>query len=276
MSTSISCVRLTAHHAPAPMHVHLETFDEAASLMLQEHCTRNALRIWERHAKDHQGAPGSALMPLLLDDYKVGSELLFVGMNPSFSLNAIRRILDAEFPGEKRDIETFFAWDTRRRVDELVRFESKARCVYKKFFKPLENFAQAAGAQSHAHIDMFLMRHTKQNQVTKAYGKGFSELSAKPFMVEQFDLFKHTLEAMRPKVVVVANAGASSIARIGLDLKSPDGGRTYRWSAMPNVFIFLSGMLSGQRALDIYSTARLALDVRAALVAAEGAPSAAE
>jgi hypothetical protein len=40
---------------------------------------------------------------------------------------------------------------------------------------------------------------------------------------------------------------------------------------MPNVPIFLSGMISGQRALDTYSRARLALDVEAVLIAGKEA-----
>jgi hypothetical protein len=89
------------------------------------------------------------------------------------------------------------------------------------FFKPLRDFAAATGARTHAHIDMFLMRHTAQKDVMKAYGDSFQKLKRKPFMLEQFELFKGTMKAMRPKVVLVANAGASDIALEGLKLTSP-------------------------------------------------------
>jgi hypothetical protein len=118
------------------------------------------------------------------------------------------------------------------------------------------------------------MRHTEQKDVVKAYGDSFAKLKRKPFMLEQFDLFKFTMKAMRPSVVLVANAKASDIAYEGLKLTSPDRERSYRWSEMPDVPIFLSGMLSGQRALDTYSRARLALDVEAALAAANEAAAA--
>jgi hypothetical protein len=89
------------------------------------------------------------------------------------------------------------------------------------FFKPLRDFAAATGARTHAHIDMILMRHTAQKDVMKAYGDSFQKLKRKPFMLEQFELFKGTMKAMRPKVVLVANAGASDIALEGLKLTSP-------------------------------------------------------
>jgi hypothetical protein len=226
-------------------------------------------------------APGAALMPLLLEDYRVEADLLFVGMNPSFSPDDVERILHREFPEDRPEVSAFFAWDmgcdSQRldsRVDQIVRFEAKARVVYDKFFKPLGDFAAATGARTHAHIDMFLMRHTEQKDVVKAYGDSFAKLKRKPFMLEQFDLFKFTMKAMRPSVVLVANAKASDIAYEGLKLTSPDRERSYRWSEMPDVPIFLSGMLSGQRAVDTYSRARLALDVEAALAAANEAAAA--
>jgi hypothetical protein len=72
----------------------------ATSDDLREHCTREALRIWTSYAKDHPAAPGAALMPLLLEDYRVDADLLFVGMNPSFSPEAVERILHRD-PGRQ-------------------------------------------------------------------------------------------------------------------------------------------------------------------------------
>lgn len=238
---------------------------------LREHCKREAIRIWRDHAGSHGGAPGAALMPLLLEDYEVGADLLFVGMNPSFSPETVKGILHREFP-DKPEVNAFFAWDAalggepmEQRVAEIVRFERKAGADYKTYFGPLKLFAERVGAKTHAHIDMFLMRHTSQRNVRKAYGATFGGLC--PFAREQFDLFRHTLKAMAPKVVVVANAGASDLAVEGLGLTSPDGGRSYRWVELPEVPVFLCGMLSGQRPLDTYSRTRLELDVRAALQA---------
>jgi hypothetical protein len=241
---------------------------------LRQHCTREALRIWRQHAANHSGAPGAALMPLLLEDYHVGAELLFVGMNPSFSSDAVKAVLHREFPGET-DVNDFFSWvDSRdaaeldRRAGDIARFEAKARVAYDSYFKPLREFADAAGAMTHAHIDMFLMRHTSQQEVKAAYIKDYKRLERTPFAFGQFILFLETLKAMRPKVVVVFNAAASDLAVEGMRLESPDGGRTYRWSELPEVPVFLCGMLSGQRALDTYSRKRLALDVKVALEAA--------
>lgn len=242
---------------------------------LREHCTRSAIQIWRQHSGNHAGGPGAALMPLLLEKYSVGADLLFVGMNPSFSQLAVERILRDSVPNSP-DVNAFFAWDQaldgealERRVAEVVRFEAQARVDHKLYFGPLDDFARRAGAQTpHAHIDLFLIRHTSQKEVREAYGAAFGKLC--PFAQEQFELFRYTLEAMAPKVVVVANAGASDLALEGLGLTSPDDGRSYRWTKLPKVPIFLCGMLSGRRALDNHSKTRLALDVRAALQVARG------
>ena len=244
---------------------------------LREDCTREAIRIWRDYAGRHRGAPGAGLIPLLLEDYGVGAELLFVGSNPSFSPNMVESILHSVFP-DQPEVNAFFAWDValddtklRQIIDEVVRFETKARVVYDKYFKPLQDFAKQVDPKiTHAHIDMFLIRHTSQKEVKAAYGHTFEKIESTPFAFEQFKLFRDTLKAMKPKVVIIASAYASDLAVSGMKLKSPDAGRTYRWSEMQNVPIFLSGMLSGQRALDTYSRDRLALDVKIALQAIPG------
>ncbi len=236
---------------------------------LREYCTREALRIWREYAHQHPKAPGMGLMPLLLDNYQVGADIVFVGMNPSFAQGAVQRIwADAE-SGIVEGVNPF-VWDTEldedmltRRVEDILRFEKIARAEYAPYFRPLQEFAREAGASSHGHIDMFLVRHTTQSDVRAAYGERFDELT--PLAKEQFELFRHTLKSVAPKTVVIVNAGASHLAQEGLGLRTANRGRTYLWRELPDVPFFLSGMLSGQRALDIYSRARLIADVRQAL-----------
>lgn len=243
------------------------TQSEAA---LQEHCTREALRIWRVYAHQYPQAPGMTLMPLLLDEYRIGVDILFVGMNPSFSQGAVRRIWANAESGIVEGVNPF-EWDAEldedmlaRRVQDILRFEKTARAEYAPYFRPLQDFAEEAEARSHGHIDMFVVRHTTQADVHAAYGKRFSELP--PIAKEQFQLFQHTLKAMAPKTIVIVNAGASHLALEGLGLKTEDRGRTYFWEELPGAQFFLSGMLSGQRALDVFSRARLTADVRQALV----------
>jgi len=210
-----------------------------------------------------------ALMPLLLDDYHIGTDILFVGMNPSFSQGAVRRIWAKAEHGIVEGVNPF-EWDAEldddmlmRRVQDILQFEKTARAEYAPYFRPLQDFAGEAGARSHGHIDMFVVRHTTQADVHAAYGKRFAELI--PIATAQFQLFQHTLKAMAPKTVVIVNAGASHLAREGLGLKTEDRGRTYFWEELPGTPFFLSGMLSGQRALDVFSRDRLTADVRQAL-----------
>lgn len=241
------------------------------SEQLRDYCTRTALQIWRDHAEQHAGKPGASLMPLLLGDYQVGADLLIVGMNPSFSEDPVEGILRKSGVPES-DVSSFFAWDPtldmeamQDRVAKLGQFEAVARAEYKRYFGPLDDFARNIGAAPPAHIDMFLMRHTSQKDFQNAYGKTFDELKLVPFALKQFELFSFTLKAMLPKVVVIANAAASDVAVKGLPLTHWKDGRSYRWNELPDVPFFLSGMLSGQRALDRYSRNRLALDVKAAM-----------
>ena len=250
------------------------------SIELCKHCTDKAIEIWRKQSVEDAPLPGAALMPLLLPimNYVVGTDLLFVGMNPSFSLPTVEKIMKVAVP-TCTDVNTFFKWNPdlpgdllERRVAELVCFEMTARDVYKTYYGQFKVFAERVGADSNAfaHIDMFLMRHTSQKEVLtgKGYGATFGKLI--PFAQEQFELFRFTLKSMSPKVVVMTNAGASGLALEGLGLTSSDDGRSYRWAELPEVPIFLSGMISGQRALDTYSKTRLVLDVRAALLVARG------
>lgn len=243
--------------------------DNESSAALSEHCTREALRIWSQYAHQHRRLPGMNLMPLLLDDYRVGADVLFIGMNPSFSPGAVQRIWANAENGIVEGVNPF-EWDSElegdlltQRVQDILRFEKAARAEYAPYFQPLKDFADDVGASNHAHIDMFLVRHTTQANVRTAFGESWEKLT--PLAKEQFELFRHTLKTMAPKTVVIVNAGASHLARAGLGLTTQDRGRTYLWSELPQVPFFLSGMLSGQRALDVFSRARLAADVREAL-----------
>lgn len=209
-------------------------------------------------------------MPLLLDDYPVGADILFVGMNPSFSEGAVRRIWANAENGIVEGVNPF-VWDPdldddmlTRRVQDILRFEKSARAEYAPYFRPLQDFAIEAGALNHGHIDMFLVRHTTQSDVRAAYGERFEKLTA--LGKEQFKLFRHTVRTLAPKTVVIVNAGASHLARDGLGLTTEDRGRTYIWADLPGVPFFLSSMISGQRALDVFSRARLAADVRQVLL----------
>ena len=231
---------------------------------LQQLRNSEALAIWREHDSDFKSSPGRALMPLLAEKFVPNADLLFVGMNPSFSRESLKKLV-REFFGDL-PVDDAFAWDSTKsaeHVEALIRLDTKSLSVYKTFYGPLQEFSVEVGATSHAHVDMFLVRLTSQKEFGQTHGKRFEALGA--FALSQFELFQLTMRHLDPKVIVIANAGASQLALKGLKLESFDNGLSYRWATLPAVPIFLSGMLSGQRALDVFSKARLARDVKAAL-----------
>ncbi|CAM5796920.1 hypothetical protein [Rhizobacter fulvus] len=235
---------------------------------LHEVCNAQAIAIWKAHADQHRTLPGMHLMPMVRGAFRIAPQLLIVGMNPSMVHDEEpddSSGLTAAKPG--RRVPDELRWESTRddaalkaNVASLVAQEEKAPLEYPRYYKPLQDFAKEVGAEPE-YLDMFLMRHTRQSEVLSKHWK--AEVFAPPAR-ELFDLFKQALKAISPRVVLIANAGASNIARKLLPLTTQDK-LVYRWDQMPNARFILSGMLSGQRALDTFSRERLAHDVKAAL-----------
>jgi hypothetical protein len=207
---------------------------------------------------------------MLREHYTVNADVLFVGLNPSFSEDGIKKMASAmkvsademmailRWPAAPRNIES-------QQLARAAASETSAKELYVKYFKPLADFCHTVNAVSHCHLDVLLLRHTSQKSIIASYGEYYPQMRNVPFIEEQIRLFEWALKAMSPRVVVVANAKASDVVIEALPLETNDDGRSYRWSQLPGVPFFLSGMLSGQRALDKHSRRRLEIDVADAL-----------
>lgn len=209
--------------------------------------------IWHRFAGDHRTLPGMTLFPMQRHAFAEEPHLLLVGMNPSFAFRArdtMRRHL------KWRDAPESV-------IQQFTEEEAVAREQYRVFYGPQVRFKEAVGAHTLEHLDLLPVRHTSQAEVVHAYW----DKHGHPHAITQacFGLFKATLLALAPTVVVVANAEASRQVKKMLPLQPIEPGRRYGWPPMPQTTFFLSGMLSGQRALDEFSRARLEADVRSAL-----------
>lgn len=237
-------------------------------------CNEWALAIWRTHAEEHRAASGMHLLPMVRGRFEIGTDLLFVGMNPSVSADAtmVAGALKSPDSEETRQLLWHPGQDDATlatRVRDLIALESKARTSYMPFYGPLQEFADNVGAENWDHLDMFLMRHTSQRDVlsTHRHKTGFHEPAA-----EMLELFKSTLKEIGPRLVVIANAGAANIAIDYLPLKPDEEERVYSWADLPGVPFYLSSMLSGQRALDNFSKRRLEAEVRTALQKAKQLP----
>ena len=115
------------------------------------------------------------------------------------------------------------------------------------------------------HIDVFLYKQTSQNDfLSRIIHKG----KLNEFGEAQLAIFDEVLKIIEPKVVVVANAFASSIVRTHFkDALTFDEKRGFHVLSLGNrkIPIFFSSMITGQRALDTGSYERLKWHVRQAV-----------
>jgi hypothetical protein len=155
---------------------------------------------------------------------------------------------------------------SHQHLAHLVELEKEAQKNYKVYFGAIKNFASDSKAENFEHLDLLPVRHTSQTEVVESFwGRQGDPLE---ITKECLEIFKETLLRINPKTIVVANAGAANKIIKLLDLQHQDNKRSYRWASgtsMSQTPFFLSGMLSGQRALDNFSKDRLIADVRSAL-----------
>jgi hypothetical protein len=145
-------------------------------------------------------------------------------------------------------------------IERLKEQEKQVRRDY-PFFQPCERIAGVLGL-NWAHVDLFFQRGTSQTDLRKAVCGSLPrrdrpvELSG--FAEKQVALAMELVDACKPRIVLVANAFASIIIRARLNLGSLDeNGLLWAMIAERRVPVFLSGMLTGQHALDYGSLERL-------------------
>ena len=184
------------------------------------------------------------------------SAILFVGMNPAFSKKRKEEIKESE-------IEFY----------PIVSHEIKDITYFEKF----KDIASYCGNPEWTHLDLFFLRETNQELIEElSYDeKGIN------FLQSQLDISFDIINRAVPKIIIVSNSLASeffgkrklpkhsSLAKIwlGFDLDFRENFDreigTYKIQiAGKDTPIIFSGMLSGQRALDIGSLERLKWQVK--------------
>lgn len=229
------------------------------------------IEIWDNHAdvmerNQPDDDPPWPRWPALYDDLNPHPDVLYVGLNPSFVHTQIeRRIEEAGYHLELKDLR----WEGYR--DDVASFLQDERKIAKRdysYFKPMRDFAAEENLEWE-HIDVFVTRLTSQGKLDdtleiELFAEGENQSK---FLKRQVDLFFELLENLRPRVVVVENAFARDFLKntrlsneqynlTPEDGVAPDTGYQTVEIAEETP-IFFSGMLSGQRALDIGSRQRL-------------------
>lgn len=190
------------------------------------------------------------------------SRLLFIGINPSFSKGSV--VPDC-------DIENKIGFYSNEFIDDKVDIH---------YFQKMKEVAKYCHV-NWTHLDLFFLRETNQKVIEKlTYNKKGID-----FLSKQLDISFKILEESEPKLIIVSNAYASeffgkrkkkhhNLKKIwkGFELffeRENIKGKEFKSSFNENlgtyeiklnnkkVPILFSGMLSGQRALDIGSLERL-------------------
>ncbi len=186
--------------------------------------------IWKMHSRTDIPLE---FRPELKDD----PEILFIGINPS----------------KRKNTETKTPKDSLEE-ERKVR-QNKDDTYFKLFWSFTDNWE---------HIDLFFVRGNQDNlkkEVIRKENKKNVELN--DFGKKQLEVSLGLLNKIKPRVIIVNNALASKILKKELKMDEWDKEKGYHiYNGIP---IFFSGILSGQRALDVNSRERLGWHVKKAL-----------
>jgi len=227
---------------------------------IAEYCNNSILNIW-RHYLDENS---TELIPLLYNCIKSNC-ILFVGLNPSFNVKAIKNRLN-KTDLEDDDIKNFFQWKNyNKNVYNKAIEDNKEAVKNYNYYRKLEIIAHEDLKEYWTHIDLFYNRETNQNNIKHKIYSNIKNDLLNQFANKQIELTWHIIKMIDPKLVVVQNVLASKIFKesfkqnINNYEKIVNSEEGYETIKINDAFIpiFFSGMLSGQRALDNFSYFRL-------------------
>jgi hypothetical protein len=215
---------------------------------------KNILDLWERFSPEDRGTR----MPWIYHKPIKEGGILFVGMNPSFTKKWQEKY-QTDYEYNRNRYEQFVSWERSIVVE-------KPREDY-PYYKKLDEIAHACNL-SWSDIELFAIRETNQNQVKEMLINSQSCHPGNDFVAKMSDFARKSLDIavsilkeVRPKCVVVINAFGSDVLKWYFKEKN---GKAFLFSEHYGTYlldgsipVFLSGMLSGQRALDKHSYRRL-------------------
>lgn len=268
----------------------IPSFDpQAVQRTLERHEALYA-ELWTKFARS--GIPGFETVPNLARGPVAGrtSEVVFVGLNPSFARTAICDQWK-EVHGENDELFDaklrMFRWKARQQMEDRQRIDAAVRAVdeyarehYGRYYDLIRALAHEADAEGRwQHVDLFPMRNTSQKDVSNSFDvkrkKGAKEWQSA--VSDMFEAAIELIEALQPKVVVVLNAHASRTleAWLPLELKANQHRHEAARAQEPTrrrlrgVPFLLGSQLSGG-ATSTYARLRLAADLRDALAGGQG------
>lgn len=176
---------------------------------------------------EYSNFPKSFLFPKTI----IQNSLLFIGINPSSSNDQI----------------------------EYDSYDLKQNNNLHSYFKKFEDIALGC-KMDWTHLDLLFFRETHQNYIQGI----LATKNGVNFIWEQLQISDNLIKICKPKIIIVCNTQARTFLGkdkqgnrnewLNYNFKFDENLGTYLWGDVP---VFFSGMLSGQRALDIGSYERL-------------------
>ncbi len=219
--------------------------------------------LWESWEKTLKTVDKGLRVPLVYPDLKQ-DVLLFIGLNPSFSLRNLRRVVrDTSY--STIDPMEFYRWHNHGEfIRETERFReiehlARLRLEYFRKFPEIAGSVFAGDTAKWEHIDLFFCRSTNQKDFAKRI---LRNKAMKTFVSAQLDLSKRLVHYIEPKAIIVANALASEVFEEKLKDEFPltwdeEYGCHVTMLKDKSISVFLASMLTGQRAMDKGSYKRL-------------------
>jgi len=219
------------------------------------------LEIWQATSELNVKQSGNRfLMPLVPLEITEGS-LLFIGLNPSFNTEYVRKALseikDVE-AWSNEDVEAYFDWSNEENfkpeLDARLTYNAKAKYPY---FEKFREIAHVLGYKWD-HCDLFFFRETAQRKFLPKILKSRTTLNE--FGRKQLSIAFEMIDEAEPTSIIIANAFASDLylrerkQRISFN---PENGCYYESHGSKQIPVFFSSTLTGQRALDNHSYRRL-------------------
>lgn len=226
---------------------------------------KSALDLWKEKYCDNKES--TKFVPALYPELKKEC-LLFLGLNPSFKEDYMKKKAKEKGNKDLFSFEKYMKSCEKKSIQQkIIECEKEARGEY-PYFKRFEKIAKDVRLEWE-HLDIFFRREKKQEPIKRDYLKSHEVGFKTTFAEKQFKIAFNAINVIKPKIVVVVNALASKIIKHNCKSKlnshdfEKDGYHRISINKI-TIPIFFSGMLTGQRALDIGSYERLKWHIKQA------------
>lgn len=233
---------------------------------LEKEMNKKILDIWR-----HNNCKLTKRTPLLYPQLNK-KRFIILGLNPGFNKKHMKNYFKDKKSNYKFDelyvFENFFI-DQSKKTELISQEYRDSQVEYSKYYEVFKEL----NVGEKEYIDLFFTRETNSKTLKRHIfinnknnnGLIFTEDDLTDFAKKQINITKNLLIKLEPMGVLVNSALASHITKNCWKLKEDikeSGVYHIDGKKFP---IFLSGMLTGQRALDIYSRRRLFLQIELCL-----------